>query len=266
MGFLANAAILIAHSVQTVTISTAAPYDSILGANQLSPYFFTTFPSVNSNKRSIKKFFEKEKIKTAVVMAVQNDWGTAHVNAYQEAAREAGVRITKVIRLAQTDNNDYRTQLTIVKNLNPDAILLSLNDADNVSFVRWYRDFALKPKVLANANLPDPLRTGRLDKRAAAGFYFFEFNEPDPSFVERFQAFHHQVPQISADTSYDALYVVKGAIEKGGASREGVFRGMKMIQNLKGASGVLDFTVNNYPSNKLSLLKRVIETGFETVN
>lgn len=260
--FLANAAVPVAERAGVAAISTAAPIDSILGEKK-SPNFFTTYPSVEANEASIQEFFVQENVRTVAIIAVQNDWGTAHVNAYTAAAEKSGVTVVKVFRVAQTDRNDFKTQMAQIKSLGPDAVLLALNDGDNLSYVKWHRDFGLTAAVLGNMNFAHPFANGELAYAQGAGMYLVDFTDPSTGFAEKYEARFGKPPHIAADTSYDAIYVIKEAIEKGGATKEGVLRGLNQVR-YEGASGTIDFTSDNFPRNKKSILYRITTTGVET--
>lgn len=262
--FLSNAAIPVINERSLVAVSPAAPYDSILEENRKSAFYFTTFPSASAATDAVAKFLQREQAKTAVIIAANNDWGTAHLNAYKTAAAKSNVRIIETFRLAQLDNNDLRAELTRIKELQPDAVLLAMNDADNIRFTKRYRELGLGSSVVAHSNIGDPLRTGRLDLQTADTFYFFEYPAPDSSFREHYQQFYNEQPQIAADTAYDAVYVIKQALEQGDASRQGVAHGIRQVSNFLGVTGRMDFTVNNFPERR-ALLKQVINNEINEV-
>lgn len=255
--FLANAVIPIANDKKIVMISAAAPFDSLLPAHQESPYFFTTFPSAIASQHAVKRVLEVEQVKTAVIIATNNDWGLAHTRAYKEAAQLTEVKILETFLLSKTEQNDLRTIVSKAKELNPDVLMLVMNDADNIDFVRRYRELGLTAAVVAHENFSDPLYTGRLPIKDAEGFYFFEYPDPDPAFVQRFETFHNEKPQIAADTAYDAVYSLKRAVESSGSMiRGGIAEGMREV-SFEGASGPIDFTSSNYPEGKKAVLKRI---------
>ncbi|HLD09370.1 MAG TPA: ABC transporter substrate-binding protein [Methylophilaceae bacterium] len=263
--FLSNAAIPIINERALVAISPAAAYDSILEENRTSPFYFTTFPSASAATDAVAKFLQREQAKTAVMIAANNDWGAAHLNAYQAAAAQSNVQIVETFRLAQLDNNDLRAELTRIKELRPDAVLLVMNDADNIRFSKRYRELGLDSSVVAHSNIGDPLRTNRLDLQTADQFYFFEYPAPDTSFSERFKEHYNEQPQIAADTAYDAVSVIKQAIEQGDATRQGIAKGIRQVRNFSGVTGPIDFTANNFPERR-ALLKQVVNQQIIDVN
>lgn len=254
--FLANAAVPVAERAGVAAISTAAQYDSLLSEKK-SPNFFTTYPSVEAHDESIKVFFEREEIRTVAIIAAQNDWGTAHVNAYTKAAEASGVSVVKVFRVTQVDHNDFRTQMAQLKELSPDAVILALNDGDNLSYIKWHRDFGVEAAVLGNMNFAHPFQNGEIGYAAGEGMYFMDFTDPTSGFVEKYTARFGTPPHIAADTSYDAIYVIKEAIEKEEATKEGILRGLKRVDGYRGASGLIDFSENNYPKNKSTILYKI---------
>ncbi len=263
--FQVNAALPLAIEHKIAFVSGSTAFDTLIGANRDNPYFFTTYPAVSGSYDAIAAFFARTKIKSAVILAVNNDWGVANTDTYVAAAKAAGVAIMDIVRLPKVDNNDFRTQTAQIKELSPDAVLMSINDADAINFVKWHKDFGLRGEVLNNQNFGYLLTTGRLDAKAAAGFYFSDFNNPNGDFKSKYKARYGGEPQIAADTSYDALYVIKDAIERGGATKSGILGALGEMQNFQGVSGVIDFRAAHYPADKKAVLRHITEKGVETL-
>lgn len=258
--FLANAVAPVAAEKEVATISTAAPFDSLLKENQ-NPYMFTTFPSATGAISATKHFLQREEAQTAIILVTNNDWGGAYGRAYQQAADELGVAVVDTIRLPEVDSNDLKTPLARVRQESPDVLLTSINNADNINFVSRYRELGLEATVIMHENFADGVYTGRINRESAEGVYFFEYEDPTQDFVERYTSFHGEEPQIAADTAYDAIYVLAKALESGGVSREGTLQGLKQTRNYNGASGVIDFTNSNFPEDKTAFLRQVTASG-----
>ena len=190
-------------------------------------------------------------------MATNNDWGSAYTRTYQQAAESAGIVVTEVIRLPEVDNNDLRTPLAKLRQAAPDAILTSINNADNINFVTRYRELGLSSAMLMHENFGDGVNTERISNDAASDFYFFEYADPTETFVSTYVDQHGEHPQIAADTAYDAVHVLAQALAVGGVSREGVRAGLQSVAEYHGASGLIDFTETNYPEDKKAVLRQV---------
>ena len=263
--FQVNAALPLAIEYKLPFISPATAFDTLIASNRDNPYFFATYPPVSGSHDAIRSFLTRTKAKTAVVLAVNNDWGVANTVAYQTVAEAMGVKILDVVRLTQTDNNEFRTQIAQIKQADPDAILMSINDADAINLVKWHKEFGLRSAVLNNQNFGYLVRAGRLDPKAAEGFYFFDFNNPNAKFVADYKKRYGKDPQIAADTAYDAVYILKEAVSKGGATKEGIVEGLVKISGFKGVSGLIDFTAAHYPTTKKAVLRHIIGGEIETL-
>lgn len=263
--FQVNAALPLAIEYKLPFISPATAFDTLIASNRDNPYFFATYPPVSGSHDAIRSFLTRTKAKTAVVIAVNNDWGVANTAAYQAVADSMGVKILDVVRLTQTDNNEFRTQIAQIKQANSDAILMSINDADAINLVRWHKEFGLRSAVLNNQNFGYLVRAGRLDPKSAEGFYFFDFNNPNTKFAADYKKRYGEDPQIAADTAYDAVYILKQAVAQSGITREGVLEGLGKITNFQGVSGIIDFTAAHYPTTKKAVLRQIIGGKIETL-
>lgn len=258
--FLAEAVapVVIAHKM--TLISPAAVMDGLLSETQSSAYVFTTFPGGIGSVEAVRSFVKKEHINNVVILSANNTWGKAHVRAYTDAVEESGAEVLDVFFLGHLDGNDLRTEFSKIIALQPEGILTVINDSDNITFTKRYREFRLKMSVLMHENFSDPLYTERLNIQDAEGFYFFEYPDPSGDFAKRFKKYHGEEPQIAADTAYDAIYTIKRAAEAAGEiSREKIAAGMRSI-SFEGASGPIQYKKANYPVDKKALLKR-IENG-----
>ena len=258
--FEVNAAIPLADRYQISLISPHVAFDSIVEQEQSSPYIYTTFPSIATHIAAIKEFLSQNKIETAVILAVNNDWGHAHVKAYEQATKENNTKVLRTFKLEKTDGNDPRPEVSLINNLKPDAILLALNQADNVSFTRRYREFGLRAKVLGNENLFPSVSKGSL--KEAEGFYFFESDQPDTNFTAKFKQQYGVEPgDIGAETGYDAIYLVVQVIKNMGSSeRTAINSGLSKISSYQGVSGLFDFASQHYPLFRKTTLN-VIKNG-----
>jgi len=263
--FQVNAALPLAIEYKLPFISPATAFDTLIPSNRSNPYFFATYPPVSGAYEAIGAFLTRTKAKTGVILAVNNDWGVANTVAYQTVADSMGVKVLDIIRLTQTDNNEFRTQVAQIKQMDPDAIFMSINDADAINLVKWHKEFSLRSAVLNNQNFGYLIRAGRLDPKAAEGFYFSDFNNPNAKFIADYNKRYGKDPQITADTAYDTVYILKEAISKGAATKEGMLEGLEKISGFKGVSGMIDFTTAHYPTTKKAVLRHIIGGRIETL-
>lgn len=263
--FLANAAIPVIDQNHKILITPSALPDTL---ERSSPYLFDTHSPVAINERVAEKFLRLLTGKRIVVMAVNNPRGIAHANAFKKAIASTNSALIKEVDLPKFDNNDSQRELTLIRALNPDAILTALNFADDAAFVKRKTELGIRAKVLAEQKVDDMYQRGDISKELLKDFYVFRFSSPGAGFIERYQKEYHKLPQEYADTAYDAVNIVKLAVENadGKYDADSVKNGLHKINNYRGASGLINFTGRNYPENKQPVLEMFQGDHFVEVN
>ncbi|MFB6182294.1 MAG: ABC transporter substrate-binding protein [Candidatus Magasanikbacteria bacterium] len=257
--FLANPVIPIANRKGVPMISAGAPFDSLSEQARNSSYFYTTFPAAKGSIKAVRKFIQKRNVKDAVIISVNNSWGKAYVDAFKQALKKEDSELLDTIFLPKKDNNDLRTVLAKVEQKDSDSVIVVVNQADYINFVKRYRELDLEAIPLFHEKLAGFLESGKLTKKETKGVYFFDFPQPSKDFVNKFKNFHGKEPQIAAGTAYDAVYAIKKAIEGSDkATSKGISKGLQSV-SFEGASGPIDFTESNYPQEKEAKLKKVTE-------
>ncbi len=91
----------------------------------------------------------------------------------------------------------------------------------------------------------------KIAQKAAEGLFFaipiFDSNDTDPkvkTFVKKYKEKYGKNPDMLAADSYDAIFIVKEAIEKGGYSGESIRNALYHINNFQGVNGTINFDQN----------------------
>jgi branched-chain amino acid transport system substrate-binding protein len=251
--FLANAAIPVAEANKVVLVSPSALPDTL---ERTSSYFFVTHSPVANLEPAIVRFLSQFKNGKIVIISVNNLWGRAHLDTFKKSIQKSGNQLTKEIILPNFDNNDIQRELTLIKNLKPDAIIVALNFGDSVSFLRKKSELRVSGKVLADFHVEDNYNKGNLSEELVKDVTLFVFSDPTEDFVRKYYEKYQERPKTYADTSYDAVYVLKLAFENSeDIESDKVLAGLRQVKNYQGASGLINFSSKNFPENKKAVLK-----------
>ena len=200
-------------------------------------------------QKVIEKFLGKRQNQRVGIIVINNPWGRAHLETYKKAILATNNVLVRTIVLPKFDNNEISTELAILKNLNLDAILVSLNYSDSVSFLKKIKELDIRAKILGNELFGDIVKNGLLDMSTADGVYFTEISSPQEDFIKKFKENYKKEPGLNSDTAYDAVHLIAKVIEQYGKDSESIKQGLKKIK-YNGASGEISFDENNFPSNK----------------
>ncbi len=251
--FLINAAAPVIEKEKKILITPSALPDTIEKPND---YIFSVHSPVAVHSVSVEKFLSQFSNGRIVTIAQDNPWGLAHQRVFKQAVEKTGNLIVKEIVLPKADNNDIQGELTRVKLLHPDAILVASNFSDTANLLKRRIELKLPVKVLIEQKVIEMYNNGQLSADMLNDVVIFRFADPSFSFTRNFQDFYNRFPGQYSDTAYDAVYLIKKSIEYSDRiEAESIRLGLKMISDYQGASGFITLTDNNYPENKLSILE-----------
>ena len=91
-------------------------------------------------------------VKSATVIAQNDDFGRGGAAAYDAAFKKAGIKLAST-EFFDRGQADYRPLLTRVKRSNPDAVLLIMLASDGSVFMRQFRELGLAQKLYARGSM-----------------------------------------------------------------------------------------------------------------
>jgi branched-chain amino acid transport system substrate-binding protein len=164
--------------------------------------------------------FAKEKgyKNVAVLRDVGNDYSVGLANFFSEKHKELGGTIPADLSFKAGDQ-DFKAQLTAIKNKNPDAIYVPGYYTDVALIARQARELGMKQPLMGgdgwdSAKLYE-IAQGALDNSFFSNHYTDE--NPAPviqDFVKKYKEKHGAVPDALAAMGYDAGLVAFDAMER----------------------------------------------------
>jgi branched-chain amino acid transport system substrate-binding protein len=262
--FLANAVVPVIAQDKRVMITPSTFPDTLQAT---STYLFETHSPVAIDEPIFEKFLNRFKNPRVVVIAPSQPWGMAHVRAFEQAIAATHSQLVKEVILPNFDDNDIQGQLTLVKPLRPDVILTAINFDDYAAFMKRRFALGISAPVLAEQKVEDMYARDNLSADLLSNVFVFRFSPSSPTFVSAYQKMYGDAPKEYADTAYDSVYVIKQAIEESGekTDADSIRMGLKKITSYQGASGLIDFSQNNYAENKTPILDEFVGGNFQVV-
>lgn len=135
-----NALLLIPSDVAEVVIDKQSDY----------PTAFVLHSPLAAHQVSVEKFLQRSTGSRVATMAPNSTWGHIMTNMFKDAADNTGYQVVEEILLAGFDDNDIASEITLIKESSPDAILLAINPNDAARFIRKYHELGLNAPVLAS--------------------------------------------------------------------------------------------------------------------
>lgn len=176
--------------------------------------------SSNMDKEFYPEFLSNQGLKRVALIVEQTDYGQAEEKAITEAWKASGKTEVVAIERIQNTATDFSVELTKIRSLNPDAILLITSPPNTVAAI------AMQAKELGiTSTIALGLGTLTEDHIKLAGeasegilsadTYVWDMEyEENQEFVNRFEAKYNIKPNKYEVYAYDAVILIAQAMEK----------------------------------------------------
>ncbi|GAA1278960.1 ABC transporter substrate-binding protein [Pseudonocardia aurantiaca] len=196
-------------------------------------------------------FVAKYAKKIAVVYQ-ETDWGKSAFSLFSAAAAQQGLTITYSSAFLP-DSTDFRPILINARDSAPDALVHLGYGPDGALIVKQLRDVGFTGRFFGGQNTPEFIS---LAGPAAEGDIVtgaFLVDDPRPEVQEFVKAFRDRYGEEPGDFNvyaYDALITLVTAARNGGATREGVQKGLLETTDFPSIQfGTLSFNDERRPDN-----------------
>jgi branched-chain amino acid transport system substrate-binding protein len=236
----------LANETHTVLLSSGAATPKLTEAGD---YVFRNRAPGQLEAIQIADFAYRElRLRSMFIFYINTDYGVGFKDVFTNEFEKLGGRIVSMDSYDQGET-DFRPQITKMKGLRFDGIYILGVPIEVGYFLKQSAELNLRSRFLMN-NMEDPTLI-RIAGNAAEGIFFaIPFFNPEQTdekvhqFVQEFRQKYGLNPDIFAADGYDAVYLVKTAIENGGYDGESIKNSLYKIRNWKGVDGVISFDKN----------------------
>ena len=190
-----------------------------------------------------------------------SDYSDGIAKAFTEQAEKLGINITVKEGYADGDR-DFRAQLTKISTVNPDVLLIPEYYEQASLIAAQAREMGVKSIFVGSDGWDGISKT--LDETAykvIENSYFtnhFSMQDESPkiqNFIKAYKDTYKEDPSAFSALGYDAIYMMKEAIEKAGSTeKQAIVDALKGIE-YDGITGYLTFDENNNPVKAVTILK-----------
>lgn len=201
----------------------------------------------------------------AVMLNNSSDYSDGIAKAFIEESEKLGMKVMGVEGYSDGDK-DFRPQLTKLAAMNPDVILIPEYYEQAALIATQAREVGVKSIFVGSDGWDGIAKT--LDQSAYAAienshftnhFSMEDQSEKIQNFLKDYREAYKEDPSAFSALGYDAVYMMKSAIEKsGGTDKQKIVDALKGIE-YDGVTGYLTFDDHNNPIKAVTVLK--IENG-----
>ena len=212
--------------------------------------FLVAGSNVLQAKLLAKVVVEQLQKKTAGMIWQDKDvYSEGFVQSFKQSFEALGGSIVVEETYTGNDVMMFDTQLTAIKEAKPDVLLLASFPGAVPRIMQQARDMGITSTFVGSDGWDDPLISTTLDDNDPVdGYYCTNLDSATTEFNTAYHAKYGSVDGIAA-TGYDALYLLKMAIESVGSTDDpGAIRdAIAEITNYEGATSISSFDMNRNP-------------------
>ncbi|MBD3229651.1 MAG: ABC transporter substrate-binding protein [Candidatus Lokiarchaeota archaeon] len=243
---VALAYIPIINKEKLIFISSGASSPKLTGS---SKYFFRTWPSDIAEAIAMAKYAKNILgIDSISCLYINNDYGIGLAEPFMDEFKSLGGKILGK-ELFEQNSTDMRTQLTKIKNQNPEAIYLAGNPREMARCIKQSRELGLRTQFLSISTLNDSevfnlVRSEDIEGTIITDASFDENSNRKKAeqFIKSFYKKFNKSPGILANTAYDALMILVEAISKVGLDSDKIAEYLHNMDAFEGVAGSMNFT------------------------
>jgi branched-chain amino acid transport system substrate-binding protein len=244
-GDATHVALRVVLKTETFMVNCSDP-DPSLTETQI-PWLIRNFPDNRQQGYLLARLMVEERGLTNIVVLRGNSRpGRMGVRPFVDAVRRLGHPVLQEINFKEGDRT-FDTQVAVIKQANPQAVVLWGNPAETGPAAAQLRAAGVKAAFYGFDRLVDPEFVKLAGPAVAEGTtaaYFFDPDKTDApwtNFVARFQKRYDMKPDIYAGYAYDGTQMLLDAIKKAGPNRYRIRDVMANIDEYNGVCGYMRF-------------------------
>lgn len=184
------------------------------------------------------------------VLYQQDDYGIGVTEAFRKAAEEAGAEIVAE-EAYQLGVDDFRTQLAVARQANPDLIWIGGFYNEAAKIARQARQVGVGAQIFGSDGLLNPelitLGGDAVEGTLLYGMFDPNVNKPEvETFAQAYEEKYEEQPSSWAALAYDAVQTVaaaaRNAVEEDGViTRESLHEALTRVEAVPGVTGPTTF-------------------------
>ncbi len=244
----------VANEQKVVIVGTST---TATGITAIGPYVFrTSLPESDVIPVTLKAAQTKFGIKKVAVMYANDDaFSKSGYDVFKATLDKLGIQTLTTETFGSKDS-DFSAQLTKIKSLNPDAIVVSALVEPASGILLQARAIGIDPKVrFIGGNGFNSPKLGDIAGDAADGtlvgspWFIAKDDAANTKFVADYRAKYKDDPDQFSAQAYDTLHIVANAIDKAGAADSEKIKTALQATKYTGVMGPFSFTDNRDPAD-----------------
>ncbi len=245
---------------KVVMISPASTNPLLTNAGD---YIFRVVPTDALRGKIFAEYVYSLGLKKVALLYINNEGGVGNKKTFAENYLKVGGTIIKTEAYAQ-EARDMRTQLTNIKKVKPDALVIVSYPDDTPIVLRQAKELNIVvPLFFQTEALDDPSVLSKAGEAAEGATYILPAKPNGKAvdeFIKKYKAKYNREPELYAAEGYDIIMLIKDILNKSTeVNSEVIKKGLYSINKYLGASGEITFDENGDVLKPMAI--KLIKTG-----
>ncbi|MBO8435624.1 MAG: ABC transporter substrate-binding protein [Spirochaetes bacterium] len=237
-----------------VMISPSATHKDVTAQPATNPdglnYVFRTVPSdALQSEVAGHYFYEVLGYRQLASLYAMNDYSQGLALGMKETFESLGGKVVAE-ETCMVGDKDFRTQLTQIKAANPEAVYIPNYTVEDAQILEQAAQLGLNVRFLSSDGFSDPEIYNLAPDFTDGVIYVGPAQAEASSLLSDFQAayaaaYNGDAPDSFATNSYDATYIIAGALDRAdSADRTAIRNEVAATKDYQGANGTMNFAAN----------------------
>ncbi len=237
-----------------VMISPSATHKDVTAQPATNPdglnYVFRTVPSdALQSEVAGHYFYEVLGYRQLASLYAMNDYSQGLAVGMKETFESLGGKVVAE-ETCMVGDKDFRTQLTQIKAANPEAVYIPNYTVEDAQILEQAAQLGLNVRFLSSDGFSDPEIYNLAPDFTDGVIYVGPAQAEASSLLADFQAayaaaYNGDAPDSFATNSYDATYIIAGALDRAdSADRTAIRNEVAATKDYQGANGTMNFAAN----------------------
>lgn len=245
---------------ELVMISPASTNPKLTEAGD---YFFRVVPSDDLRSKVFAKYIYEKGIKSLDILYINNEGGVGATRAFNGEYIRLGGSI-QLQEAYEQDRNDFRSQLTKVKQSKAEAVVFVSYPNDVAVLLRQSKELNIRKPIYCLTEALDDPAVIKLAGNAAEGIEYILAAKPDNEYVVRFSENYRKKygadPPTYAAEGYDVIKLLRDILSREDVTTsKNIKNALYKIKDYQGVSGIISFDSNGDVLKPMSIKR--IEDG-----
>ena len=228
--------------------------------------FRTSLPEADVVPEALGSAKKKYNLKKVALLYANDDaFSKSGFDTFKKSAAAAGLEIADIESFSQKDT-DFSPQLTKIKSLNVDALLVSALVEPASGVVLQSRQLGMTMPILGGNGFNSPKLieiAGKSAEGVMVGSPWF-IDKPtaeNTAFVSAYKAKYKQDPDQFAAQAYDTMFILAEALDKAGDTAAPKLHDALLAVDHNGIMGPFKFTPHRDPASANGVVTLIVKDG-----